>query len=100
MQKAFGVTRRFQRVWGHFMDKDGERPWHKHSAETFLFYLQIPEGDCGNFVYEGGEIIPKEGDLYIMEPKLNHKILPNKTDETRWAIAAEVIPASTLSQLD
>ena len=100
MQKAFGITKRFQRVWGHYMDKGGERPWHKHSAETFLFYLQIPDGDCGNFVYAGGEIIPKEGDLYIMEPKLQHKILPNKTDKTRWAIAAEVIPASTLSQLE
>ena len=82
------------------MEKGGERPWHKHSAETFLYYLQIPDGDVGIFVHEGGEIVPKEGNMYLMEPKLNHKILPNKTDKTRWAIAAEVIPASTISQLD
>ena len=100
MEKAFGKTIRFQRVWGHFMDKGGERPWHKHSAETFLYYLQIPDGDCGHFVCEQEEIIPKEGDLYIMEPKLNHKITPNKTDKTRWAIAAEVIPGSVLCQLE
>ena len=54
-----------------------------------VFYLEIPEGDCGNFVYEGGEIIPKENDLYVFPKMLKHKILPNKTDKIRWAIAAE-----------
>jgi len=91
IEKEFGLKLKFKRVWGHFMDKGGERPWHKHTHMTFLYYLQIPDGDVGNFVHEDGEIIPRENDLYVFPPRLNHKILPNKTDKTRWAIGAECV---------
>ena len=94
LEKEFDLHTRFERVWGHFMDKGGERPWHKHSRVTMLYYLEIPEGDCGNFVYSEGIIIPKENDLYIFPAKLNHKITQNMTHQTRWAIASESIPES------
>ena len=98
IEKEFGVITRFERIWGHFMDKGGERPWHKHSCMTMLYYLEIPDGDIGNFVHEGGEIIPKNNDLYLFPTYLNHKIKPNNTDKTRWAIASNCHPEEKLYQ--
>ena len=89
LEKEFGLVTRFDRVWGHFTTKGGERPFHNHAETTMVYYLDIPEGDVGMLVYEGaGEIIPKTGDLYIFPPRLRHKITANKTDKTRWAIAS------------
>ncbi len=96
LDKAFYLKTRFERVWGHYMDKGGERPWHKHNNVTMLFYLQIPDGDCGSCVHPEGTITPKENDLYIFPAKLSHKITPNRTNETRWAIASECKPESVL----
>ena len=96
LEKEFNFKTRFDRIWGHFMDKGGERPFHNHTESTMLYYLDIPEGDVGKFVYEGGEIIPKTNDLYIFPPRLRHKITPNNTDKTRWAIASNCSPQEIL----
>ena len=96
LEKAFGLKTRFERVWGHFMDRGGERPFHKHSVVTMLYYLEIPPGDCGSFVCPDYKISPKENDLYIFPAKLTHRITPNNTDGTRWAIASECLPESIL----
>ena len=88
LEDKLGFKTRFENIWGHYMDRGGERPWHKHGTSTMLYYLDIPDGDVGNFVHKDGEIIPKTGDLYIFPPHLNHKINPNNTDSRRWAIGS------------
>ena len=89
LKDQFDMDTRFVRIWAHYMDNGGDRPNHKHSSVTMLYYLEIPDGDVGKFVYEGGEIIPKAGDLYIFPENLEHKITPNNTNKTRWALASE-----------
>ena len=97
LEKEFGLKVRFERIWGHFTTKGGSRPFHNHTETTMVYYLDIPEGDVGSLVYEGaGEIIPKTGDLYIFPPRLRHKITPNNTDKTRWAIASNCSPENVL----
>jgi len=96
LEDKFGLKTRFERVWGHYMTKGGERPWHKHSVVTMLYYLDIPDGDVGNFVTPEETIIPKNNDLYLFPAKMQHRITPNNTDETRWAIASECLPQEFL----
>jgi len=96
LEDKFGLKTRFERVWGHYMTKGGERPFHKHSVVTMLYYLDIPNGDVGTFVTHDERIIPKTNDLYLFPEKLQHKITPNNTDKIRWAIASECKPESAL----
>ncbi len=92
MKKHFEKDLKFQRAWVHWMKKGGSRPKHHHGHWTYLYYLDIPEGDSGTLVFDDDEFQPVEG-THLMFPKnTKHSITPNNTDVTRWAFAAEAVP--------
>jgi len=91
MKKLFGVEKRFERCWLHWMKDGGQRPRHQHSAWTYLYYLDIPEGDAGNLLIDGEIVTPIEGTHIMFPGKTYHSITPNNTKKTRWAFAAECI---------
>jgi len=91
---------RFMRVWGHYMKNGADRPDHAHDCTTMIYYLSIPAGDCGTLVMGKTPYPPVEGTLTVMEPGVHHLITPNNTDETRWAIAAEMIQDEDLRKLE
>ena len=91
IKNAFDVDYHFARVWAHYTKLGGDRPEHFHCNDTFLYYLSIPPGECGNLVYNGIEVEPKEGMMYIIEAGTFHSVKPNHSKGVRWAIAAECI---------
>ena len=91
IKKHFGKDIKFERCWLHWMKDGGSRPRHQHSAWTYLYYLDIPEGDAGNLLIDGEIVEPVEGTHIMFPGKTYHSITPNNTDKTRWAFAAECI---------
>jgi len=92
IKRLFGMEKRFARCWLHWMKDGGSRPRHQHSAWTYLYYLDIPEGDAGSLQVDGKTIPPVEGTHIMFPNKTYHSITPNKTKQTRWAFAAECVP--------
>jgi len=74
------------------MKEGGGRPRHQHTAWTYLYYLEIPEGDSGSLQIDGQTIPPTEGTHIMFPGKTYHTITPNNTKNTRWAFAAECVP--------
>jgi hypothetical protein len=91
MKKHFDKQGVFERAWIHWMRDGGSRDKHQHSLWTYLYYLDIPEGDIGNLVIDGDTIKPVEGTHIMFPNKTYHSITPNKTPQTRWAFAAECV---------
>ena len=92
IKKLFDKDMRFERSWVHWMKDGGSRPRHQHSAWTYLYYLDIPDGECGNIVFDDDELKPIEGTHIMFPAKTYHSINPNNTHHTRWAFSAECIP--------
>ena len=91
IKKHFGKDVKFERCWVHWMMDGGNRPRHQHSHWTYLYYLDIPEGDCGSLFVDGETIPPIEGTHIMFPNKTYHSITPNNTKKTRWAFAAECV---------
>lgn len=100
IDKYIGEGWRFERVWGHYMKRGGDRPDHTHDGTTMIYYLSIPEGDCGTLVVGQTAYLPVEGTLTVIEPGAHHLITPNNTDEIRFVIAAEMITDENLRKLE
>ena len=91
IKKYFNKDVKFERAWTHWTKDGGSRPKHQHSHWTYLYYLDIPPGDCGNLIVDGQVIPPIEGTHIMFPNKTYHSITPNNTKQTRWAFAAEFI---------
>lgn len=91
IKKLFEKDVNFARCWVHWMKDGGSRPRHQHSSWTYLYYLDIPEGDAGNLLIDGEIVEPVEGTHIMFPGKTFHSITPNNTEKTRWAFAAECI---------
>ena len=91
MKKYFDKEGTFKRAWIHWMKNGGSRARHQHGHWTYLYYLEIPEGDAGSLLVDGQVVKPIQG-THIMFPKQTyHSITPNNTKKTRWAFAAECV---------
>ena len=91
IKKHFDKNVRFERAWVHWMKDGGSRKRHQHSNWTYLYYLDIPEGDAGNLLIDGVIVEPIEGTHIMFPNKTYHSITPNNTKQTRWAFAAECL---------
>ncbi len=91
IKKHFGNDMRFDKAWVHFMRTGGERPRHHHNGWTYLYYLEIPDGDSGSLLFDDHTIKPVEGTHIIFPKDTKHSISPNKTGKIRWAFAANCV---------
>ena len=91
IKKHFDKNVTFKRAWVHWMKDGGSRPRHQHSNWTYLYYLDIPDGDAGNLIIDGQIIEPIEGNHIMFPNKTYHSITSNNTKKTRWAFAAECL---------
>ena len=91
IKKYFDKNVTFKRAMVHWTKDGGSRPKHQHSHWTYLYYLDIPPGDCGNLIVDGQVIPPIEGTHIMFPNKTYHSITPNNTKQTRWAFAAECV---------
>jgi len=102
IEKLCGSTTR--RFWVNINGKGHWNEWHTHEYARYgvVFYLQVPK-DSGDIVFrkDGIEypLTPYPGLLLMIPGKLEHKVLPNNSEENRISIAANleklVDPAST-----
>jgi hypothetical protein len=72
----------------------------KQSILSGVFYLSVPDGDCGDIVFsnkEGKEVSvkPKNNDLLLFSPALVHRVEKNNTNEERISIAFNYIKSRT-----
>jgi len=74
------------RGWVHYMRRGGFRPPHQHESITGLYYAVIPE-NSGRMVIDDKEIIPVQGDFYLLPKGVQHSITKHESDELRWALA-------------
>ena len=97
-------------IWAMINKKGSYNSTHNHPGCDIsgVYYVKVPEGDCGNicftdpresyvygntfFVerYSGGETIPRypiEGNMYLFPSSFKHLVNTNTTDEDRIAIS-------------
>ncbi len=72
----------------------------KQSILSGVFYLNVPDGDCGDIVFikkDGKEasVKPTNGDLLLFSPSLLHRVEKNNTNEERISIAFNYIKSHT-----
>ncbi|KKM66486.1 hypothetical protein LCGC14_1480660 [marine sediment metagenome] len=91
IKKYFNKDVTFHRAWIHWMRDGGNRNRHQHSHWTYLYYLDIPEGDAGSLIVEGITVKPIQGTHIMFPKKTYHSITPNNSKQTRWAFAAECV---------
>ncbi len=81
---------------------------HPNTDLSGVYYVKVPEGDCGNITfydprevmsygnaflnerYIGGDNCPRfpvEGNMYIFPSALKHSVEPNNTDEERISLS-------------
>jgi hypothetical protein len=77
--------------WWFNVNTQGERTgWHSHSrwARVGVLYVQVPGGDIE--FRQGGAYwreTPKAGDLLVFPGSLEHRVLPNTSEQVRISIA-------------
>jgi hypothetical protein len=72
----------------------------KQSILSGVFYLNVPDGDCGDIVFikkDGKEasVKPTNGDLLLFSPSLLHRVEKNNTNGERISIAFNYIKSHT-----
>jgi hypothetical protein len=77
--------------WWFNVNTQGEHTgWHSHSrwARVGVLYVQVPGGDIE--FRQGGAYwreTPKAGDLLVFPGSLEHRVLPNTSEQVRISIA-------------
>ena len=86
------TTRRF---WVNINGKGHWNEWHTHEFRRYgcVFYLQVPE-NSGDIVFRKDSIeyplTPYPGLMLMFPGYLEHKVMPNESDELRISIAANL----------
>jgi hypothetical protein len=77
--------------WWFNVNTQGEHTgWHSHSrwARVGVLYVQVPGGDIE--FRQGGAYwreTPKAGDLLVFPGSLEHRVLPNTSEQVRISVA-------------
>jgi len=97
-------------IWANISDKYSYNTAHNHPGCDIsgVYYVKVPEGDCGNILfndprhswvygnrffverYSGGETAPRfpvEGNMYLFPSCIDHAVEQNNTDEDRISIS-------------
>ena len=100
-------------IWANVNERYSYNKSHTHPQSDIsgVYYVKVPEGDCGRLVvqdprqaysygsrffverYSGGstEIDPIEGKMYLFPSSLEHFVLSNNVDEDRISISFNLI---------
>jgi hypothetical protein len=77
--------------WWFNVNTQGEHTgWHSHLrwSKVGVLYVQVPGGDIE--FKQGGAYwreTPKQGDLLVFPGKLEHRVLPNSSEQVRISVA-------------
>ena len=79
-------------LWFNISPKNSYHDWHSHGRYNRIgvFYIQIPE-NSGNIEFKDSDkiysITPYEGLLLIAPGGIEHRVLPNNSDQDRISMA-------------
>ena len=84
------------RFWFNFNNHGDYNEWHKHFNNSYaaVLYIKVPV-NSGNIEFRHNdilkEIIPKPGMLLVFPGSLEHRVLPNLSQEYRISLATNLV---------
>jgi hypothetical protein len=86
-------TRRF---WFNVNEPGNYNDWHRHFNDCYaaVIYIKVPE-NSGNIEFRENDvyrqITPQEGKLIVFPGTLEHRVLPNLSNDIRISLATNIV---------
>jgi hypothetical protein len=84
------------RFWFNFNNHGDYNEWHKHFNNSYaaVLYIKVPV-NSGNIEFRHNDILkeitPKPGMLLVFPGSLEHRVLPNLSQENRISLATNLV---------
>ena len=87
-----GIIKPTKHVWFNVNGKGAHHNWHSHGGASVVgvFYVKIPDGSGDIEFRDRTAITPYPGLLLIFPAGTQHRVTPNKTNDTRISMAFNI----------